>query len=153
IDLGFAENGEKFDRHVQNYVNPSLNQDSGEVYSNGVGFESDEDLHGYVNSNIGKVRSIQSDLKTSMSVATKDNLPKGFNLVGDDIYQSGDRVGGITIGKGNSSRILIAPSAKGLYIGSVRVTTKIIVNELVHDYHISRGLREFAGPYQKTNRT
>lgn len=142
IDLSFAENGEKFDRVAQSYNNTSSTYD--DQYNNGEVFGSDGELHEYINNDIGDVRRIESQLNTTIRLATKSNLPESYFIVDNDIIGPDGRAGGITIPKGsNSSEILIAPSVKGEFYGSVQGTSMVIVHELLHAFHRSSGLSNY----------
>jgi hypothetical protein len=131
--------------HLATRMNSIQEMQSGDKYSNnGEVFGSQEELDGYINNNIGNVGGIEKALSTNISLATGDNLPSGYSLVDNDIIGPNGRAGGITVPNGfKSSKIFIAPSLKGDYFGKVGAAKMGIVHEMLHGYHLYKGLANY----------
>jgi hypothetical protein len=131
--------------HLATRMNSIQEMQSGDKYSNnGEVFGSQGELEGYINQNVGDVGTIEKSLNTNINLATADNLPSGYSLVDNDIIGPNGRAGGITVPNGfKSSKIFIAPSLKGDYFGKVGAAKMGIVHEMLHGYHLYKGLANY----------
>ncbi|WP_374441915.1 RHS repeat-associated core domain-containing protein [Epilithonimonas sp.] len=116
-------------------------------------FTSQKELEKYINRNIGSFDRIEKELNTNILLATDENLPKGYNLSGDNRIQDlsdSDKLIGLTEpnGKGGST-VYISPIAKSYEIGSSG--NHAIFHELLHAYHMKMGLnRVYSEPATST---
>ncbi|MVX34620.1 hypothetical protein [Myroides sp. LoEW2-1] len=133
--------------HMANHVVGNSIQEMQNKYgykNNGEVFGSQEELETYINKNIGNVRDIEKALSTDIKLATGDNLPSGYSLVDNKIIGPSGRAGGITAPNGlRSSKIFIAPSLKGDYFEHVGMAKVGIVHEMIHAFHLYKGLSNY----------
>lgn len=115
----------------------SFDQNKFGYTNNGEYFASQEELEAYINKNIGNLELIEKALKTVITLSSPNNLPPGYTMVGQDVFNpKGKPVGGTTMSTGkNSSKIFITPSTKGDFFGLVKATSQTIVHELIHANH------------------
>ncbi|HEX8576377.1 MAG TPA: RHS repeat-associated core domain-containing protein, partial [Flavobacterium sp.] len=134
---GFGNSGmnylghNSFDMNVYDYTN------------NGEIFKSQSDLENYVNKNIGNLNAIEKALNVDITLASKNNLPPGYSMKGNDLINDrGGRVAGTTsnIPGHNNSIIYMAPSVKGDFFGKVGIASHAIAHELLHANHFFLGL-------------
>jgi RHS repeat-associated protein len=107
-----------------------------------VRFESQQELEEYINKNIGNLNKIESTLKTDITLAGSNNLPRSDYTMRNYmlIKPDGVPVGGATILKGGwltrlESRVFISPGLKGSISNGVNAAKMGIAHELIHAYH------------------
>jgi hypothetical protein len=104
-------------------------------------YESNGELHEYVDQNIGNVDAIEKGLNTDISLAAPNNLPSNLYRFEDNMMYKGDNlIGGTTSPVHGwfsklTSRIWISPGIKGYFYNNVNISQMTISHELLHAFH------------------
>jgi len=121
---------------------------------NGTDQFTQEELRNYVSDKFGDVDFVEKELRTKIFLATKENLPDGYQLKDGLIANSkGNIVGGLTrpykpwFGK-SSSNIYIPGGLKGYSYPAGDLAYLVIGHEMIHSYHYST-VKQFSSVYSE----
>ncbi|AKH95793.1 VCBS repeat-containing protein [Elizabethkingia anophelis] len=106
--------------------------------NNGSYYKTQAELEEYITKNIGDFNKIENSLNTQITLATNTNLPPGYSLKNNKMYnKDGALVGGTTGSgyNGYSSKIWISPHSKGGSFSKKSIASMTIVHELIHANH------------------